>query len=206
VSAQLPPPPLPERPAVPLPDPPLVQSDVEAQPSRAPLVVGGLLLVALLVGALAVWRWASAPAACANANVRSDRFGYCLTAPNGWSEADPTGGQLSADELFRLDASATLTIQAVASPGDIATFAAMLRGAQQKEGSRTGATQTTQVDGVKAVEWDATLNTGSGAIHDRTIVFERAGFAWRVEFADMAESFDRDVADLGRILRSWHFT
>ena len=171
-----------------------------------PLVGGGLLIVALLVGALAVWRWASAPAACANANVRSHRFGYCLTAPNGWSEADPTSGQLSADEFFRLDASATLTIQAVASAGDLDTFSATLRGVQQKEGSRTGATRATEVDGVKAVEWDATLAIGSGAILDRTIVFERGGFAWRVEFADTADDFDSHVADLGRILRSWHFT
>jgi hypothetical protein len=206
VSTQLPPPPLPERPAAPLPEAPVTHADVEASPSRAPLVVGGLLIVALLVGTLAVWRWAFAPAACANANVRSVRFGYCLTAPDGWSEADPTNGQLSADELFRLNANATLTIQAVGSPGDLDTFAAMLRGAQQKAGSKTGATRTTEVDGADAVEWDGTLTTGSGAIRARTVVFERGGFAWRLEFADTADGFDRHVPDLGRILRSWHFT
>lgn len=206
MSAQLPPPPLPERPAAPLPEAPVVHEDVETSSSRAPLVVGGLLIVVLLLGAFGIWRWASAPAACANANVRSDRFGYCLTAPTGWSETDPTGGQLSADELFRPDANATLTIQAVASPGDLDTFAAMLHEVQQKEGSRPGATRSTEVDGVSAVVWDATIATGSGAIRDRTVVFERGGFAWRVEFADTADGFDRHVADLGRILRSWHFT
>ena len=204
MSAQLPPPPLPERPAAPPPEP-LLQPEVHAPSSRAPLVIGGLSIVALLLGTFVVWRWATAPAACANANVRSDRFGYCLTAPNGWSEADPTGGQLSADEFFRLSANATMTIQAVASPGDLDAFAALLRGMQQKEGSRTGATRTAEVDGVKAVEWDATITTGSSAIDDRTVVFERGGFAWRVEFADTTDGFDHHVADLGRILRSWRF-
>jgi hypothetical protein len=205
VSNQLPlPAPPPERPEVP---PPPTSEEVEAPPSTShvPLVVGMLLATLAFVGAFVVFRWIAAPSACADANVRSDRFGYCITAPPGWRVAEPQGGTLSSDELFRPAGDTTLTIQAVETGRDLNTFVNDVRSLQRSSGLDTGAVTSITVDGVQARVWDASIATTTQSIGSRTVVFERDGFAWRVQFADSADAFDTHVADLARILGSWHF-
>ena len=62
------------------------------RPSRAPLVVGLLLAVAVFgVGAIVLDLGQRARSICEDANVSSERFGYCITAPAGWRLAEATG-------------------------------------------------------------------------------------------------------------------
>lgn len=199
----LPPPPA-ERPAVP-PAPEVPEPALAERPSRAPLVLGMLLVATVFVGAFLVYRWIAAPSACADANLRSDRFGYCITAPAGWKVAEPQGGQLSWDELFRPDGDATLTIQAVETGRDLATFVDDVRSLQQSGGLQIGDVTSFTVAGVAAREWDATTTMAAQSITSRTVVFVRAGIAWRVQFADSTKAFASEVRDLRRVLESWQF-
>jgi hypothetical protein len=167
-------------------------------------LVVGLLLVAALVGAvIAVWAWLAAPAVCEGRNVRSDRFGYCLAAPEGWRAADVPDP--ATDELFRPDGATTLTIQAVRTPADLETFASLVREAQSDEELRPGEVAPASVDGVDALSWDLELRADRGPIHARTVVFVSDGVGWRVQFADLADAFAEHEAELDAILGSWRF-
>jgi hypothetical protein len=176
----------------------------EARPSRAPLVVGVLLVLALSGAAALLWSWATDPAICDDADVSSERFGYCITAPPGWRLAEPVGAEPPADQLIRPDGDATLMIQAVETERSLSAFAGDVRRVQEDNGLDTGEMRRLTVSGVDALQWDATLGP-SGAVEARTVVFERDGVAWRLQFADSARAFDGHVGDLFRMLRSWRF-
>ena len=202
MSHELPlPAPPPQRPQ----SPPPPEVEAPPPPSRGPLVIGVLLAAAVFVGAILIYRWVAAPSACADANVTSDRFGYCITAPAGWRVAEPQGGTLPTDELFRPASDTTVTIQAVETGRDLGTFVDDVRALQRSSDLEVGSVRSTAVDGVPARIWDASSATTSQTIESRTVVFERDGIAWRVQFADSSDAFDQHVADLARILGSWHF-
>jgi hypothetical protein len=166
--------------------------------------VVGLLLVAALVGAVvAVWSWLAQPAICEDRNVRSDRFGYCLEAPEGWRVADVP--DQDTDQLFRPDGGTTLTIQAVRTPADLETFASVVRESQSDDELRPGAVTMTTVGGVSALTWDAELRAERAPVLARTVVFVSDGVGWRVQVADGARSFGEHEAELRAILRSWRF-
>ncbi len=118
--------------------------------------------------------------------------------------AEPVAGQLPADQLFRPDGDATLMIQAVDTGRDLAAFADDVRRLQGDSGLDTEEMRSLTVAGVDALQWDATLGS-SGTVRARTVIFERDGIAWRLEFADSAEAFDAHVGDLDLMLRSWRF-
>ena len=202
-----PPPPAPDPPPIPPPpgnEPDPIHAVAIARPSRSPLVVGIALVVAFFgIGAL-IWSWATRPAVCGGANVSSERFGYCITAPPDWRLAEPVAGEPPADQLFRPTGDTTLMIQAVETGRDLPAYADDVRRSQTDNGLRTEEMQSLTVAGVDALEWDATLGT-SGAVKARTVVFEREGVAWRLELADSAQAFDAHVADLAQMLRSWQF-
>ena len=165
----------------------------------------GVLLVAALFGAGALlWSWATRPAICDHANISSERFGYCITAPPGWRLAEPVAEQLPADQLFRPDGNTTLMIQAVETGRDLPAFADDVRRLQGDNGLNTEEMRTLTVAGVDALQWDAALGS-AGVVKARTIVFLRDGIAWRLQFADSSKAFDAHVGDLARMLRSWQF-
>jgi hypothetical protein len=168
------------------------------------LVVGVLLVAALFGSGALLWSWATRPAICDDANISSERFGYCITAPEGWRLAEPVAGQLPADQLFRPDGDTTLMIQAVETGRDLTAFADDVRRLQTDSGLNTEEMRALTVAGVDALQWDATL-ASSGAVQARTVVFERDGIAWRLQFADSAKAFDEYVDDLALMLRSWRF-
>ena len=165
----------------------------------------GVLLVVLLLRSAArlLWSWANQPSICHDANVTSERFGYCITAPDGWRVAE-VGDDLPADQLFRPDGATTLMIQAVDTRRDLRAFADDVRRLQTDNGLNVERIRTLTVAGVDALRWDATLGA-SGDITTRTIVFARDGIAWRLQFADVTDAFDESVADLDRMLGSWRF-
>ena len=151
-----------------------------------------------------LWSWATRPALCQDANVTSERFGYCITAPPEWRLTEPVGGELPTDQLVRVDADTTLMIPAVATGRDLPAYADDVRRLQSDNGLHTGEMRSVTVAGVDALEWDATLGS-SGAVRARTVVFERDGVAWRVQFADSSKAFDAHAGDLAQMLQSWQF-
>jgi hypothetical protein len=198
----LPPPPAsPERPTIP-PDPEAISA---ATPSRAPLVIGLFIVAGLLIAAGLAWRWVGASSACAGADHTSERFGYCIAVPDGWQVARTTDDERSADQYFLPEGNATVMIQAVETGRGLDAFADHVRGLQAHEGLTLSEVRSTQVEGVAARRWDATAASGAGSLQARTVVFERDGIAWRVQFADTGGTFDTHVADLSRILASWRF-
>ncbi len=201
----LPPPPGPAEPPKIPPAPEAAGPAGAAPPPRGPLVLGLAIFVGLLVAVGLVWRWAATPATCADADLTSERFGYCIAVPGGWRAADVTGEELPADQLFQPDGNATVMIQAIETGRGLDAFTDDVRRLQQDEGLTPTDVRQTQVDGVEARRWDATLAGGAGTIRARTLVFERDGIAWRIQFADTSSTFDEHVADLSRILESWRF-
>jgi hypothetical protein len=169
------------------------------------LVVGSLVVLVLFGGAALIWSWANRPSPCSGANVTSDRFGYCISTPSGWQLAVATGGQPPADQLVRPAGDTTLMIQAVETGRDLQAYADDVRRQQADNHLEVGVVRSLVVAGVAALEWDATLRSTSVPITTRTVVFERDGVAWRVEFADAASAFDAHVGDLARMLSSWRF-
>jgi hypothetical protein len=167
-------------------------------------VVGVLLVVALFGTGALLWSWATRPAICDDANVSSERFGYCITAPPGWRLAEPVDEEVPTDQLFRPDGDTTLMIQAVETGRDLPAFADDVRRLQTDNGLNTEEMRTLTVAGVDALQWDATLRS-SGTVRARTVVFLRDGIAWRLQFADSTNAFDAHVGDLARMLRSWQF-
>jgi hypothetical protein len=204
----LPPPPVPGPPAIPPPPREPLASVVpgvaEERPSRTPLVVGILIALALLGGNTLLWLWAARPAPCDDANISSERFGYCITAPPGWRLAERVEGELPADQLFRPDGDTTLTIQVVETGRALPAFAEDVRRLQADNGLDTEEMRPLTVAGVDALQWDATLGS-PGTVRARTVVFQRDGIAWRLQFADSTEAFEANVDDLTRMLRSWRF-
>ncbi len=202
-----PPPPAPVPPQIPPPpggEPGAIPPIPEARPSRAPLAIGIVLVVAFFGAGALLLSWATRPALCQDANVTSERFGYCITAPPEWRLAVPVGGELPADQLIRLDADTTLMIQAVETGRDLPAYADDVRRLQTDNGLHAGEMRSLTVAGVEALRWDATLGS-SGAVKARTVVFERDGIAWRLQFADSSKAFDAHVGDLAQMLRSWRF-
>ena len=198
----LPPPPAPpEGPAIPLP-PDAVSAPA---PSRTPLLLGLLVVAGLVLAAGLVWRWASASSACEGADHTSERFGYCIAVPAGWRVAEVKTEEQPADQLFLPNGNATVMIQAVETDRGLDAFADDLRRLQVKQGLMPAAIGSTKVDGVAARRWDATAVSGARTIMARTLVFERDGIAWRIQFADTSDAFETHVADLSRILASWRF-
>jgi hypothetical protein len=167
-------------------------------------VVGALLVFALFGTGTLLWSWATRPALCDEANISSERFGYCIAAPEGWRLAGSIDEELPADQLFRPDGDTTLMIQAVETGRDLSSFADDVRRLQTDNGLNTREMRSLTVAGVDALQWDATLGS-SRAVKARTVVFERDGIAWRLQFADSAKAFDEHVGDLARMLLSWQF-
>jgi hypothetical protein len=206
-----PPPPAADPPPIPpLPEPDAASAPGsgsetgETRPSRVPLVVGSLLVIALFGSGALLLTWATAPALCESANISSERFGYCVTAPAGWRSAEAADEELPADQLFRPDSDTTLMIMAVETGRDLSAFADDTRRLQADNGLNVDEMRSLTVDGVAALRWDATLSS-SGIVRARTIVFERDGIVWRLQFADSAKAFDEHVGDLTQMLRSWQF-
>jgi hypothetical protein len=203
--------------SIPLPPPPggrAISESPEGQPepssppkrSKLPFVLVPAILVGIVLVGLGVASYISAPGRCDNANFRSDRFGYCLVTPAGWTSGEAQVGDAQVDQLLLADG-ASVFIQAarLGESQDLQLFTDYVRGLAEDQGYTLSPVTTRKVDGVQATVWDVTAGSGTQATKLREVVFIRDGIAWRVQFADIAEQFDGHVGDLGKMLSSWRF-
>jgi hypothetical protein len=206
MSAQ--PPLLPPPPGASVEAPPPPPEPGSARRSRMPLLVGFAVLSAmvLIVGSLALWL--SAPGRCDNATFTSERFGYCMTAPAGWTAETARVGDTPVDRFLAPDGPTVVYVQAVAldQGQDVHAFSDFVRSVAEQSGFTLGQPSEFQIDGVAAVSWDKSeaAPTTSGTIV-REVVFVRGDTAWRVQFADTADGFDAHKPTFEEMLGSWHF-
>jgi hypothetical protein len=170
----------------------------------------GLLLAVAIVGAV-VARWISAPGRCEHATFTSNRFGYCLVAPAGWSGDDATVGTTKVDELTLKEEPATVFVQAVTlgEGQSLNDFVNAVRQLDEKAGYQLGEVRPRQIDGVDGAQWDVTVSPDAGSNAQeqklRVVVFVHDGSAWRVQLGDTADGFANHIADLDQMLDSWRF-
>ena len=176
--------------------------------SRVPVLVALAVLSAmvLIVGSLALWL--STPGRCDNATFTSERFGYCMTAPAGWTAETARVGDTPVDRFIEPDGSAVVYVQAVAvdQGQDVHAFSDYVRSVAEQSGYTLGQPNDFEIDGVAAVSWEkseATPTTSETIV--REVVFVRGDTAWRVQFADSADAFDAHKPAFEEMLGSWHF-
>jgi hypothetical protein len=201
------PPQLPPPPPGGEPPPAEVLPEEPQQGSKAPMLVGLALLLGLVILVGAVVAWLAAPGRCDSATFTSDRFGYCMTAPTGWTAETARVGDTPVDRFLQPDGAAVVYVQAVAlDPGqDLNAFADYVRTSAQQAGYTVGTPAQLQIDGVAAVSWDKSTNASADDAIVREVVFVRGDTGWRVQFADSASSFDAHTVDFQQMLATWHF-
>jgi hypothetical protein len=164
-----------------------------------------LLVLVGVVTALA--GWLAAPGRCDEATFTSDRFGYCVAAPPGWSAEPARVGQTTVDSFLVPDGSAAVFVQAVdlQDGQTLDRFAEFVRALGEQGGYSMGVTSQMEVAGVPALTWEVVASSPTGATRMREVVFVRESTAWRVQFADTAGGFDAHSEAFQQMLASWHF-
>jgi hypothetical protein len=182
----------------------------EAERPRASLPVALALLLTALVaaGGFAVASWAQAGGACEDADFSSTRFGYCAVVPAGWIAAPAEGDGVPLDRFLLQGGPAVITVTAVplTRGQDLARFEQFVRGYVEAAGATASPSTVTEVDGVEALVFDATLAGPDGDVRSREVLFQREGIAWRVTLADEQVSFEASARRLDEMTASWRFT
>jgi hypothetical protein len=174
--------------------------------SRVPLVVTGVAIAlgALIAGLSLTLR----PNPCQGTNFSSDRFGYCLTVPEGWEAGPGRVGAVAVDEISRPREAATVLIVAVdlAQDQGLEDYAASVRDRDSAVGLDPGPIRDTFLDGVEAVEWDITSETETGQeFVMRQVVAVRNEVGWIISLSDNADSLPRHEPHFEQMLASWNF-
>lgn len=181
----------------------------EADGSRAtlPVVLALLLTVLVVAGGFAVVSWAQAGGACDDADFSSTRFGYCAVVPAGWVAAAAEGDGAPLDRFLLQGGPAVITVTAVplTRGQDLARFEQFVRGYVEAAGATASPSTVTEVDGVEALVFDATLAGPDGDVRSREVLFELEGIAWRVTLADERVGFEASTQRLRQLLESWRF-
>lgn len=174
--------------------------------SRAPLIAAG---AAIVLGALIAGLWATlGPNPCEGANFSSDRFGYCLTVPEGWEAGPGRVGAVAVDEISRPREAATVLIVAVdlAEDQGLEEYAASVRDRDSAVGLDPGPIRDTFLDGIEAVEWDVSSQTETGQeFVMRQVVAVRDEVGWIISLSDNADSLPRNERHFEQMLASWNF-
>jgi hypothetical protein len=175
-------------------------------------VIAVFALLGVAAGVVMVLAWVlGGPETCAGGDFSSDRFGYCARVPSGWEvvastddEAGPATGD--ADRFQQPGAAGTILVTAVPLSGgqDLERFATFVRGLGSDAGWDVGGMSSTEVAGTEAITFDLVAGD-DGQTRSREVVFVRDGFAWRVQLADGATSFDASARALDDLLASWVF-
>ncbi len=175
-------------------------------PSRGPIVVGILILVALVGVGLAVVRFTGTSEPCEDADFRSTLFRYCLTTPEGWIAGRPGTADAAVDQFAPSDEQAAIFVEAnEAGERTLERFADDVRGLGTQSGYELTDPVERVVAGVRARQWDAVSGDGSAATKIREVVFIEDGTAWRVQLASTPDHFDENTGALRDLLDTWQF-
>jgi hypothetical protein len=200
----------------PRPDPASLEpQDVEATPpepppySKAPFWIGLLLLLGFVGAAVGVVAALVQPDICDGTTFRSDRFGYCLVVPEGWTaDGEGTLGEIPADRIQVPDDIGTVYVQAVPiSEGQtLQDFADTIRSLNEQAGYRLEEISQATVAGAPALRWDFTTGVRGGVqLRMREIVFIDGNSGWRVQIAEGKPGFDGTASTVDSMLETWVF-
>jgi hypothetical protein len=182
----------------------------ESRSSRWPVALAVFALFGVAAGVALVLAWVlGGPATCGEGDFSSDRFGYCARVPSGWevvASTDDGAGLATGDRLQQPGAPGTILVTAVplSTGQDLERFATFVRGLGRDAGWDVGDMSSTEVAGAEAMTFDLAAGE-DGETQSREVVFVRDGFAWRVQLADGATSFDASTRALDDLLASWVF-
>ena len=175
-------------------------------PARWP---GFTIVGVLVLGLIGFFVWKSVrPDPCRGTNFTSDRFGYCLTVPQGWTAGTAQVGTLSLDQFSLPKGSTTVLVEVadISDNTDLNAFAQVVRKRDQDAGLVPGPIENLRVDGVTAEQWDISLQNAAGETFQlREVVVVRKGFGWRITLNDSEQGFDQHVKPFQHMLESWRF-
>ncbi len=175
-------------------------------PSRWRPVI--LLAAALgIVVGFAAWKLLG-PDPCRGRNFTSERFGYCLTIPEGWSAGTAQVGNTALDQFSVPTEPTTVLVEAVDLSADtnLAQFAEFVRQKDGEAGLTAGPIRAVTLGGMDAESWDISLASAAGdAFQVREVVVVKDEVGWRITLNDSAEGFHDHARSFQQMLDSWRF-
>jgi hypothetical protein len=176
------------------------------QPRRWPaFVILGVLVAGGIAAALLL---AFRPDPCKGANFTSDRFGYCLSVPQGWQAQQAAIGNVTVDQFSVPREVAAVVVTAVDLPSgvNLHAFTTFVRGQERQNGLHPGDVEPTRLGDSVAMQWEIVSTGPTGqAFRSLEVVAVSHAFGWTVELADTAASYTQHAPDFRQMLLSWHY-
>ena len=174
---------------------------------KSPVVVPLVLALVAVVGIGALLFVASRPAPC-DGKFSSDKFGYCLAVPEGWSAGPASIGTEEVDQFVVPNESTTVIVSAVDLPDetDLKQFAQQARQTGQTSGLTPGEMHDRTLGGEQALEWQLSATTSTGQnFRLQQVVTVKNHVGWSVTFTDSAQTFADHRTSFEHMLQSWAF-
>jgi hypothetical protein len=161
------------------------------------------------LGVAVVWLiLALRPDPCDGANFRSNRFGYCLSVPEGWAAQPASIGGVTVDHFSVPHDVAAVVVTAIDLPSgiDLRAFTSFIRGQERQGGLKPGEVKTATLGGAQAKQWEIISTGPSGeTFRSLEVVAVNRDFGWTVELADTQDAFERHVGTFREMLASWKY-
>ena len=171
---------------------------------RAVVVIGAFGVIVAGVGLYFLLR----PDPCAGTNFTSTNFGYCVMVPDGW-EAGPArfGSSVTLDQFAPPTAATTVIVSTVdlQSGAALDDFSSFVRQKDVDAGLKPGPASDTTLDGVGALQWDATVESEGETYHLREVVVVHDDVGWRITLNDVDQGFASSAVAFRDMLDSWQF-
>jgi hypothetical protein len=185
--------------------PPLeIQTPTPPSRWRAIVVIGAFGVIVAGVGLYFLLR----PDPCSGTNFTSTNFGYCVMVPDGW-EAGPArfGSSVTLDQFAPPTAATTVIVSTVdlRSGAALEEFSNFVRQKDVAAGLKPGPASDTTLDGVGALQWDATVDSAGETYHLREVVVVHDDVGWRITLNDVDQGFASSAVAFRDMLDSWQF-
>ncbi|MEX0832919.1 MAG: zinc ribbon domain-containing protein [Actinomycetota bacterium] len=183
--------------------------EVAAAPAKASSAIPALLgfgLIALVAIGVVVYSQLQ-PTTCAD-QFESDRFGYCVTVPQGWDAGEASVGQTPVDSFAVKEGAATVVVIAIdlAEQTSLTQFAEDARQNDEAQGLQPSGMKPLQLDGEPAQAWGITTTSPNGQEYKLVqVVTVRNDVGWTISLSDSAEAFDSHERSFREMLASWQF-
>jgi hypothetical protein len=163
----------------------------------------------ILVFAGGYWLYTAVrPDPCEGRNFVSERFGYCLSVPEGWEAGPGQVGVIAFDEIVLPSEAAVVTIRAVdlATNEDLTDYAESVRAANAATGLDAGPVSDLFLDSETAVAWDVTGTNDRGQeFSGRQVITLVEDTAWIISFSDRADRISLHQKPFQAMLASFRF-